>query len=382
MIAVILPEVSRTEVARRGGRWTGVMWRNVQGLRGIAVLLILFIHAYYFSSEFAPLPWLRHLAPIGSCGVDLFFVISGTIMVTAHWNDFGRRGTSLQFLMRRWARIYPLYWIVTLTVAAGLTLEPSLRSHWLGTGAALVPSLLLLPQSGGAPLLFAGWTLLYEMYFYYLFAAALRLRRRPAAMICACVGFGFAAVQLVPRALATPVGGFFLRNVMLEFFLGVVVGALVRNERFVAPRSITMLGVAGVVASNWFIVRVLHGVWHDVEAFHYAVLGVPMAALAYGAVGLERMRGAVLPRVVRALGDASYSIYLWPRRSISHSAQSCWHCGRISCSRRRGSHGRGAARDRHLARTLPPHRAAIVARLQRPVATLVLCALTPADRFG
>jgi peptidoglycan/LPS O-acetylase OafA/YrhL len=65
----------------------------------------------------------------GAIGVDLFFVISGFIMVYTTWDDFGAPGSSIRFFARRLIRIAPLYWIATALLIilfrywVGLSLE-------------------------------------------------------------------------------------------------------------------------------------------------------------------------------------------------------------------------------------------------------------------
>lgn len=79
-----------------------MVWKNVQGLRGIAALLVVFAHVHDFSDRVAYQPLFRMFAPLGACGVGLFFVISGFIMMTVHWHDFNALDSSRRFLLRRW----------------------------------------------------------------------------------------------------------------------------------------------------------------------------------------------------------------------------------------------------------------------------------------
>jgi len=74
---------------------------NVQALRGFAALLVVLGH-----TEYAP-PGMR---PLGTFGVDIFFVISGFIMAMIVDRN------PEKFLLRRFVRILPLYWTATLGV--------------------------------------------------------------------------------------------------------------------------------------------------------------------------------------------------------------------------------------------------------------------------
>ena len=62
----------------------------------------------------APGPFKNFL--LGAAGVDLFFVISGFVMVYSSESLFGRRDGPRKFFLRRLARIAPLYWAVTLAI--------------------------------------------------------------------------------------------------------------------------------------------------------------------------------------------------------------------------------------------------------------------------
>lgn len=134
----------------------------LQYLRALAAIAVLIFHAGQASG------FQLHLFALG---VDLFFVISGFLMV-AITDAHSRPGP---FLRDRVMRVVPLYWIATLAwvllrIAAGG--PPPDLGHLLG-------SLLFIPvasrHSGSYhfPVLELGWTLNYEMAFYVAFAVSL-----------------------------------------------------------------------------------------------------------------------------------------------------------------------------------------------------------------
>jgi exopolysaccharide production protein ExoZ len=93
---------------------------NVQALRAVAVLLVVLVHLEVLS-RIAGLP--QGVTVFGNSGVDLFFVISGLIMVVTT----AQRGqTSQEFLRNRITRIVPLSWLVTLGVTAIAIVAPAL----------------------------------------------------------------------------------------------------------------------------------------------------------------------------------------------------------------------------------------------------------------
>ena len=114
-----------------------------------------------------------------SSGVDLFFVISGFVMVYSSETLFGTKGAAIVFFTRRLARIAPPYWLLTAIAIPVM----SLPIDW----GSLLGSYLFIPYRAAAgnitPLYGVGWTLNFEMYFYALFSAVIFLRRNIAVPV-------------------------------------------------------------------------------------------------------------------------------------------------------------------------------------------------------
>ena len=156
----------------------------MQALRGLAALGVLLSHLYVIELKYSPDALLGAWTRAGMAGVDLFFVISGFLMVYVTW---GRDTTPGAFLWRRVTRIYPLYWVVSAAVLAVWLVRPDMVFA-SNPDPDILRSFLLFPQEGG-PLLTVGWTLVHEMYFYLVFALVMLLPRRylGAALATWCV---------------------------------------------------------------------------------------------------------------------------------------------------------------------------------------------------
>ena len=145
---------------------------SIQALRAIAALLVFWghaINAVHLKIE-ADFPHLY-----GPFGVDLFFVISGFVMVYSSERLFGQPGAPITFFVRRLARIVPLYWLATAVLVWFVVPYASTK--------AVLGSLFFAPHiPSEAPLLFVGWTLIFEMFFYAVFAIALLAKRRFAVV--------------------------------------------------------------------------------------------------------------------------------------------------------------------------------------------------------
>ena len=281
---------------------------NVQALRAIAALMVVVVHAYAVESTYLPgRPWTTPFHVLGTFGVDLFFVISGVVMLVSTASWFGEKAAPRRFLARRATRIYPPYLIVTAVVLVAFLLVPGATGEHRSARPDILASFLALPQ-GGEPLLVVGWTLTYELVFYAVFAAALRFHRRSLPVVTAIwllAVVGISALGPHANPWVRVLGSWF----NLEFVFGMAVGTLALRGAFAAPRALlalaAMLVVVVCVATAYSGREFLEIAWWRPWA-----VGLPMALLVYAALGLER-HGVLAPRWLRAQGDASYALYLW-----------------------------------------------------------------------
>ena len=287
---------------------------GVQALRALAAFAVAVLHTadeaggLHGTPGRSPWPWLDAL-PL-EAGVDLFFVISGFVLVWSSWDAFGSLRAVPPFVARRLLRVAPLYWLLTgATILAGAAL-PGLLSEGLSEGPGyLAASLFFVPwrRADGfvQPVLRLGWTLEYEMLFYGLLACALALPRRAGlAALLAAIAALAAAGQLV-RFAATPLA-FWTDPIVIEFAFGVLVGVAARAGRRAGwPGAVALVvACAAAAVAGQFLgsgMRVL-------------VRGVPAALLVFCALSVRRV---ALPVLV--VGDASYALYLihpFPMRAM------------------------------------------------------------------
>jgi exopolysaccharide production protein ExoZ len=282
----------------------------IQYLRAVAALSVLLYHVL--------LHWLPQYIThyyVFSGGVDIFFVISGFVMwgVTA-----GREGGSWSFFRKRLKRIVPLYWIVTTVMLAIMLAKPSVLLHSRFDVVHVVTSYLFIPWvhpvSGTFyPLLIPGWTLNYEMMFYAIFALILfaPMRFRLPAVVGALMGL--VVLGFIPHA-ATSQLHFYTSPIILEFAMGVCLGAAVTAQRRVpAP-----IAAAAVIAGFGLLAA---GALTGVHCDRVLMWGIPAALLVSGCVFLERETGPWLAPLPLLLGDASYSIYLVHLLSVAVAFQ-------------------------------------------------------------
>jgi peptidoglycan/LPS O-acetylase OafA/YrhL len=284
----------------------------VQALRAIAVLMVVAVHIgnpYGFEPRYLVgdrlLGWVN--VP-GRAGVDLFLVISGLIMTITTWNVDRGVESSKRFLVRRFRRIYPIYWVVSILVLGVFLVRPDLVNEHSPHSPEVLQSFLLLPQPG-LPLLAVGWTLTLEMYFYLVFAAALLAGRRWLPWILGGWGAVSLALALTLQGTTVPVLQLLANPLSLEFVLGVAVGNLVMRRPPVAPAALLGGGIV-LMAVGVVIAPSIDSTNLD-SWYRLIVIGPAAALIVLGAIGLERQRRLIAPRLMQYLGDASYSIYLW-----------------------------------------------------------------------
>ena len=280
------------------------MLLNVQMLRAIAAFLVVFVHLEALA-RMAGLPagWTF----FGNSGVDLFFVISGLIMVMT---TAGGRQTPLGFLRNRLTRIAPLYWTITLAVFAIALIAPALLQGTTADPIQLLKSLAFIPFARAAdgamhPTVFVGWTLNYEMMFYVLFALGMMLPGRwlglafTGALLVAAVAAG---LVLRPRS---PVLQFYVQPLILEFGAGMALGVLLPRT----PSGPAWRGPAVGLGLAAFVVM-LTGAWLWPHLDRALIFGVPAVVIVACAVVAERSGLRAEQGGVQLLGAASYATYL------------------------------------------------------------------------
>ena len=255
--------------------------------------------------------WLAPFNYIGLFGVDLFFAISGFIMLVTSWGHFGKQNASLRFFARRAIRIYPPYWLALAPILPVLLLAKDrfMVAH-VGVKTGIIESILLLPNPNKFVLTVA-WTLVWEMLFYVVFAVILNFDRRIVAYALAA----WLIAELVLFATLNSSPNFYLNFIAapipIEFILGAFAGILYMKKWLPAPSAFAALAV-GATATAWSWVIVHHIELQSPNDINRVIIfGIPAALIVYAAVSLEARRKFVGPAILTAIGDASYAIYLW-----------------------------------------------------------------------
>jgi len=281
-----------------------MVFKNVQALRAIAVLMVLFGHL----KAKMGFDWLTQGIPLWYTGVDIFFAISGFIVCTvayrASLSSASRIETVAKFVGRRVVRIFPLYWIVLLVATILIQWYP-LKPRYMEVKSMWNYILLITKENAFVP---QAWTLSFELFFYGSIAALLLLFPRHIFKAVAC----WIAIQLFLFAYATvtslPEPRIVTSALVFEFGLGCLVAYLIQK----GVRSHISLSLffgfcfyaAGTGWTYWS--GDLLG-----DLARTITFGVGAAFILYAAIGLELSGRLIFPRPLQYIGDASYSLYLW-----------------------------------------------------------------------
>jgi exopolysaccharide production protein ExoZ len=279
----------------------------IQILRFLAALAVVAFHVLGAPPKGFEVPEsaLTFALSYGGRGVDLFFVISGFVIFYA---THRAKLTPAEFLRRRVERIVPLYFVVIFAVTLlAVTLPATFGTPDWYTPRHILKSLAFIAFTDGEmPVVYVGWSLEYEMYFYLATALLMALTREVWRNIVVM----FSALAIVGQlpGVAAVLGNtaFFADPMILEFVFGVIVGTVFVNGRIGWPMPVAAACAIAAVLVSDPLNRVI-------------VSGVPAACLVAAAAWASRKR--VDPswpeRALARLGDASYSIYLAQVETVS-----------------------------------------------------------------
>ena len=258
---------------------------SIQVLRFFAAFSVMMVHLPVF--EF------------GIWGVDIFFVISGFIMMYVTENN------EKFFLLKRIFRIVPLYWILTLGVFALAILVPDVLNNTTANIVHLIKSLFFIPfdknGAGHFPILFLGWTLNFEVIFYFLFFLSLVFFKENRMIACSI----FIIIFLVLNKIFSEKNFIFetyANDIFIEFIFGMILFTIWKKYKNKISTNLSNHFIClAILLVSIFILNY----YNFSRSVSY---GLPSLILAvYFLFFLNHLK---FPKILVSLGDASYCIYL------------------------------------------------------------------------
>jgi peptidoglycan/LPS O-acetylase OafA/YrhL len=301
----------------------------LDGLRGIAIILVLLHHFTILQPAGAFGRGLAQVPLGGWAGVDLFFVLSGFLITGILIDARGSDRYFTSFYARRTLRIFPLYYLVVFLSLIVLPRVPFWYDLLVGAGAPTEgwPYWLYLSNFAIAErerfvhgILDISWSLAIEEQFYLVWAAVVWFCP-PRALGALCMLLVAAAP--LARALALARGTAPIDVYVLPFFRAdaLATGALLawaaRRGSFAGrgplALSAALLGLGGIVVVSW-----LDGEswwWGPtMQRAGYSLIALTGGAMLVGAIAMPGQHW--WPRLLsaawlRAFGKYSYALYLF-----------------------------------------------------------------------
>jgi Predicted acyltransferases len=296
------------------------IFASLQAGRGIAAIAVVIHHAAEYlgnDPRFWANSWYPRHFDFGAFGVEFFFVLSGIVILLAHWKDQGQVNSFRNYAVRRLRRIYPVYWIMLAPAIIVYQLKPMLGVGFERDGWVTLSSILLVHLGSLETILHVAWTLFHEMMFYLLFSAVILSRSFGYSLL----GLWFGASVLM---LVIPFGGPFLQEYFsplhLLFALGMLIAVLIRREVRLQAGLFLVPGIVLLAYAWGWTIR------HGLPDMNRSLLaGVASFLLLLDLMLFEREGRLSVPAWMNCLGDASYAIYLVHFPILSVTARVCFH---------------------------------------------------------
>jgi peptidoglycan/LPS O-acetylase OafA/YrhL len=263
-----------------------VVIKNIQVLRALAAFCVLFLHTVYAVNDYNFFQLTKNFSSWGDFGVDIFFIITGFIMIYVKRSQ----KNTFHFLKNRINRILPLYYFFNILYLFIFILFPtSFRTLQINSDNFFL-SLLFLNQyiNLEKPIVTAGWSLEYEMLFYILFAICMFIRNIKL--------FYFFIIFLLFLLS-------FKDFLFIEFLFGILIGIIYINKNKLKKNIFKNY-------SHFFLifglVTLFVSIFFYQETHRTIKYGIPSAFILLGSIFSKQISN----KYIIFLGNASYSIYL------------------------------------------------------------------------
>jgi peptidoglycan/LPS O-acetylase OafA/YrhL len=296
----------------------------LDGLRGIAILLVVFYHNFGFINYFF----------FGWLGVDLFFVLSGFLITGILLKTREQKNFLRNFYMRRLLRIAPLYYfslVLFLFIVPAITNKVDFSyyiSHQWWFWTYLQNWLLIAPHSSDkTTALHHFWSLAVEEQFYLIWPWIILLFRRSRQLITAIFLLLLLVIAIRTYVWFNQVEGFnYFGFYTFTRVDGLCIGSLLavlqfKNSKFLNRYSaIIIYSLAALNFLFYFINR--NNNFPYLAMIGYTTMAVLFAFLVHEAIGgNNKILNFILQlRLLTFLGKVSYGFYIfhWPLYLLFH----------------------------------------------------------------
>lgn len=276
----------------------------LQFLRAVAAFIVLLVHVGNEVAQSYNLDYklVNHNLVIG---VDIFFIISGFLMVYTTNNWEGGKSDFIKFIKNRLKRILPLYYIYTFLAVIALIFFSSQMSNPGLEFSHIINSFFFIPAfypgtDSIQPVLRVGWTLNYEMYFYLLFSLGILISQNYRLILTSTL-ITLLYIFFNLFTFDTAISKFYSNNIVFEFIIGIIFCKiyLKMNNKF-HIFALTYIFISGI---TFFFIEI------DNRLFTYGIPASIIFLCAWLIFQFLQINKYILNFFI-FLGNASYTTYL------------------------------------------------------------------------
>lgn len=274
----------------------------LQIYRGIAALLVVIHHTYASFAHFNnfDIPALAFIAKIGKLGVDFFFILSGFIITYTTFKYRGDGSYFKKYAFNRIIRVYIPYLPVSLGMLFLYYSFPSISGS--DRSMSLLTSFTLLPH--GNPALSVAWTLVFEMFFYFVFSINFFSKKGWIYFLVVWV-IGIVTSTIIKLDLSNPIMKLIFNLYNLEFIIGVLIAYLIKYN--VKVKYNYLFSTSILVFLSFLVIKYL-----EINLFpFFQNLVFAFSASLFVLIGVMYWDKKINARnVFMLVGNSSYSLYL------------------------------------------------------------------------
>ncbi len=270
---------------------------SIQALRGIACLFVILTHIEFIG--------------IGAFGVELFFCISGFIMMYST-----KKKEQPHFLVKRLIRIIPLYYFITIITLLAILFVPSMFQEVHFEWSYFFKSLCFIPfditgQYTIQPLMRIGWTVNYEILFYLVFFCAMKINHKHRGIIASLLIILFTYIHKIISFNNIPLY-FYTNPIILEFVIGILIYYIYqflqkKKDYFLSHSYLSIILILLIVSTFLYLCTLgVHAEIYEIQrVIHWCI---PCAIIFLSSLLLEFYYQP--PKFLIQLGNISFSVYL------------------------------------------------------------------------
>jgi exopolysaccharide production protein ExoZ len=279
-------------------------------LKGIAITFIVLLHASMDLQTRHTYTLMSGLFKTDHGAVDLFFVMSGFILMLNNYRHMGKINKVFPYMLKRFIRIFPVYWICLFIVLIIYKVwNPAIAKSYAYDIPFFINNIFLLKEPW---LISPAWFISIEIYLYILFVVVFVFKRVKNLLIFFGIYSGaILGIQIVFKSqpLLLIVERYF-GIYTLEFILGILSALLyIYGRDAISFRRWLASGIVSWIAGSFFVYHMGTNI-SSFQNMRFAYYGVPFSILLIGVVGVKNHGSTLVNKIFHKLGQASYSIYL------------------------------------------------------------------------